>query len=341
MKTKTVKNLGILAACTLTSLAVMAYSPDYIVKNGDTLSAIALSKLKGGPLYGEDGRLTKLLLLNPNIKNPNLIEPGTEIKLRATVADLDKTLEKANVIAAKENSEKASTDETQLTQAAPERTSFDFLLADRKDAKTVVAKLGAGISFNSLDLIDNKTKDVDSLSSAATLNASVNAKYLLNEKASLNATVQISKMDLKASGNETANSDSNIYLSGELGADYLAFSRLLTGLRLGASERAFVTSKTTDTFKLKKTWILGVGPELRLLLDENANTASSVHLGYRVLGSTTLDGLQIENGQEIITGFDLIRDSFNFNPYVSWNSQNTSLLDQDGLTLGLNINYKF
>jgi hypothetical protein len=339
MKTKNVKNLSLLAVCTVTSLTVMAYSPDYIVKNGDTLSRIALTKLKGGPLYGKDGRLTKLLLLNPDIKNPNLIEPGTQVKLRASVADLDKNLNSAkNIMVAKTA---VNSDETKITQSAPERKSFDYLFADKKDASKITVKVGAGISYNNLDLVDNKTKDVDSLASAGTLNASAKVNYLLNEKVSLNASTQISRMELKASGNETANSDSNIYLSGEMGADYLATSRLVTGLRAGATERAFVTAKTANTFTLKKTWITGIGPEIRLLLDENATTASSIHLGYRFLGSSNLEGLQIENGQEIITGFELIRDSFNFNPYLSWNSQNTNLLDQDGLTLGLNINYKF
>lgn len=340
MKTKNVKTLGILALTAATSLTVMAYSPEYIVKKGDTLSAIALTKLKGGPLYGNEGRLTKLLLLNPTIKNPNLIEPGTEIKLRASVADLDAKLEKAKTIAAKTTETKVE-DQAKLTQAAPERKSFDYLLTDKKTAKKFVTKLGAGISFNTLDLVDNTTKDVDSISSTASLTATAEGKYLINEKTSLTAKAQLTKMDLTASGNETATSASTTYLSGELGADYRAFGQLLTGLRIGAAERAFVTQKTTNTFLINKALIPTIGPELRILLDENETTASSVHLGYRYLGSTTLNGLQIQSGQEIRTGFELIRDNFNFNPYVNWSRQNTALLDQDGLALGLNINYKF
>lgn len=340
MRTKNVKKIGMIALCTATSLTVMAYSPDYIVKKGDTLSKIALTKLKGGPLYGEEGRLTKLLLLNPEVKNPNLIEPGTEIKLRATVADLDKSLNQAKTIAAKTEAP-ALTDETKVTQAAPERKSFDYLLTDKKDAKKFVAKIGAGISFNTLDLIDNKTKEVDSISSTASLNATAEAKYLISEKASLNVKAHLLKMDLTASGNESTSLASSTYLSGEFGADYKALNKLVTGLRIGATERAFVTNKTASIFRINKAWIPTLGPELRILLDENEDTASSIQLGYRILGSTTLQGLQIERGQEIRTGFELIRDSFNFNPYVNWTSQNTALLDQDGLALGLNINYKF
>jgi LysM repeat protein len=339
MKAKNVKNLGVLALMTATSLTVMAYYPDYIVKKGDTLSAIALAKLSGGALYGNEGRLAKLLLLNPSIKNPNLIEPGTEIKLRASVADLDAKIEKVKTIATK-SIESNIEDQAKLTQAAPERKSFDYLLTEKKKAKNIMVKLGAGIAFNSLDLVDNITKDVDSISSSSSLTATAEGKYLINENSLMTVKVQLSKMKLRASGNETAISTSTTFLSGELGADYKVSSQFLAGLRVGAVERAFVTQKRANTFLIDKSIIPTIGPELRLLLDENETTASSVLLGYRFLGSTTLNGLQIQNGQEIRTGFELMSDTFNFNPYVNWSRQNTALLDQDGLALGININFK-
>lgn len=53
---------------------------EYIIKEGDNLSEI-VSKLVPGRLYGKNGSLRKVIQLNVNLKNPNLIVPGLVIIL--------------------------------------------------------------------------------------------------------------------------------------------------------------------------------------------------------------------------------------------------------------------
>jgi hypothetical protein len=57
-----------------------AMAARYVVKNQETLSQIAHQSISG-PVFGDNGSLHKLLALNPEIKNPDVIFPGQEIEL--------------------------------------------------------------------------------------------------------------------------------------------------------------------------------------------------------------------------------------------------------------------
>ena len=55
----------------------------YKVKNGDTFSEIVERYTFPPPsLYGENGRIVRILDFNPNIKNPNNIKVGEIIVLK-------------------------------------------------------------------------------------------------------------------------------------------------------------------------------------------------------------------------------------------------------------------
>lgn len=59
----------------------------YLVEENETLSEIVEKTSSPPPnLYGEDGRLQEILRLNPQIQDPDLIEPGMKIKLTSAVA---------------------------------------------------------------------------------------------------------------------------------------------------------------------------------------------------------------------------------------------------------------
>lgn len=54
----------------------------YVIKSGDTLSDIVAKFIKSPPqLYGANGRISKVLALNPHITNPNVITVGSIINL--------------------------------------------------------------------------------------------------------------------------------------------------------------------------------------------------------------------------------------------------------------------
>ncbi len=76
----------LLATILLTFISLQVYavnSPFIIVKQNQVLSAIAFKYL-GAPVYTKSGSLKRLLGLNPQIKNQNLIFPGEKIFLRQT-----------------------------------------------------------------------------------------------------------------------------------------------------------------------------------------------------------------------------------------------------------------
>jgi len=58
----------------------------YVVRTGDTLSAIAQNKI-GYPIFAKDGSLDKLLKLNPAIQDPDLIFPGQRLLIQSSKMD--------------------------------------------------------------------------------------------------------------------------------------------------------------------------------------------------------------------------------------------------------------
>jgi len=68
----------------------------YIVKNGDTLSKIVKDNTAAPPsLYGKNGRLAKVLSLNPSIYNANYITVGQEIILATPIVSIETRLKPA------------------------------------------------------------------------------------------------------------------------------------------------------------------------------------------------------------------------------------------------------
>lgn len=64
-----------------------AWCANYIVQSGDTLSGIARRHIPGR-VYGKQGSLDKLLSVNPQIKNPNLIYVGQNLSIDGVSAPL-------------------------------------------------------------------------------------------------------------------------------------------------------------------------------------------------------------------------------------------------------------
>ncbi|MBF0442684.1 MAG: LysM peptidoglycan-binding domain-containing protein [Oligoflexales bacterium] len=69
---------AVLAA--FTAFSSPSFGERYSVKKGDTLSQIVSKKL-GKPVYGKKGKLGKVIRLNPDINNPDLIYPNDIIIL--------------------------------------------------------------------------------------------------------------------------------------------------------------------------------------------------------------------------------------------------------------------
>lgn len=59
----------------------------YLIERGDTLSGIVQDNTssENGPLYGEEGRIHKILSINPQVENPNIIYVGKSLYLRKSI----------------------------------------------------------------------------------------------------------------------------------------------------------------------------------------------------------------------------------------------------------------
>ena len=71
---------GTLLLVGVVGVSTICNADSWTVRHGDTLSELA-AKHFGRPIFGDSGSLNKLLQLNPNIQNPNLIRVGESLQL--------------------------------------------------------------------------------------------------------------------------------------------------------------------------------------------------------------------------------------------------------------------
>lgn len=126
----------ILGTMLLSSALSAAEDTFHIVKRGQTLSKIARGAFPGG-VYGEGGSLAKILTLNPEIKNPDLIFPGQRVLL----------------------GERSEPEPRPLDQASQERAQQPIAAPDTiaNDGKGPVSRLGIDVGF-AYSRIDSKDK---------------------------------------------------------------------------------------------------------------------------------------------------------------------------------------
>ncbi len=114
---KTPQSYRVVSVFCSVSLSLNAHA--YIVKKGESFSKIIGRNLPG-LVYGRNGNFDKILKLNPQIKNPHLIIPGTEINL----GDAGAVVSDVSVAEEKEVRNVASPDFAPVPESSP--TSFEF-----------------------------------------------------------------------------------------------------------------------------------------------------------------------------------------------------------------------
>lgn len=125
-------------------------SSTYVVREGDTLSAIALSTL-GKPIYGKTGGLTILSGLNPDIVNIDRIKPGTLVYLPSKEASTEVQSERPIVIPRSVVTESAPPPSQQ--QLSPSPHVEEALPSAKSRYRTWL-----GFNYDRFDSIDKNSK---------------------------------------------------------------------------------------------------------------------------------------------------------------------------------------
>jgi LysM repeat protein len=245
-------SLALLAAILQPTLA---YGRTYIVKQGDTLSSIAKREL-GGPVWGKNGTLRKILDLNKLLSNPNLIFPNQEI-----ILSLEEPEQAPVESAAMENPPVESvpaSEETVMEHAQPadeaEQPTTDSTIREESQAHYGFSLHGV-LSTTDIDVRADDNSYETSLHSKINQGFRARAYYLFSENSSLGLHLGLLQTDFSNTRDgRFIGKKKNLR---QFGAFYnLKFAeRWHFELSLGTEEVIFISQRDVALFKLDPVFV--------------------------------------------------------------------------------------
>lgn len=310
--------------------ACTAFANTYVVKTGDSLSKIA-SKLVEGPIYGSGHNLEKIIKLNSQIANPNLIFPGQKIYLG--VLNLIPDNPKRTVANNQENASVAenvlqtvpatSATDTYIQDYFSVSPHFFFTRIDAKDLNTgtgavLLSSLAYGISFSWKQEWSPKIKTFEDLG--------------LNH---------IDFIDNNISPVAISNASLNLYNFG-LGAEYNFSSDLIFGGKLMFNQEVYSHGLTTTSgVALDAVTVPSTQVWTKIKLLEKTPFVLSTQLDAKLLMPATAANYETNAGTGV--GLKLIIEkqtekyNFSYNLYYRQQVQNSSIADYTRRDVGINL----
>ena len=236
----------------------------YVVKRGDTLSGIAHRNFSG-KVYGKYGSLNKLLGLNPNLTDPDLIYPGQMLNLSKDELILGHTdAQKAKIEDSMEPKKSGpqngalSSDEKSRTFAQVEDNRQTASIAGGDEYSSF--QITAGLGQSRLDSTDSSTNAKSVLGS--TFSPQIDAKWTQNWASGLRTFLGagIKKESFQTtSSTHTLSGENPVLTNFELGAGLWNTPSFNLDLSLGLESFSFVraTSSTQLTFDRVSTPVFG------------------------------------------------------------------------------------
>ncbi|MBL6991179.1 MAG: LysM peptidoglycan-binding domain-containing protein [Bacteriovoracaceae bacterium] len=319
MAVSRIKVYVLLASILYSSLSLGGLT--YTVKPGDTLSEISQDHLPG-KIYGPNGSLARLLDLNPQIKNPNLIYPNDQILINNNV-ELANSVQEDKVLLKQAATTKASTNQTEIVLEDNSKSQWSF------DGSAL-------LSLSYLTTTEPNDVKQATLVSPFTYLAQLETTYHWSEKFVSSLNIQLQKASYKKVGTAEVTNDSSTYFGAHLGSHYLRGNNRY-GALLGIKQRPFATEIADEIFKIGNEWIGNLALNTNLLISESDSLLIYLNLQAGLL----LPGSDIDAGYEVASRIDITNGDLSVFPYFNWNQQNTKSTDQDVLEIGVGLKHLF
>lgn len=343
----------------------------YIVRNGDTLSRIALTYAPSLPsLYGPSGRIQYLLDLNPQIKDPDLIfvgqtiyvhpesnliqsstPPPTPLQAEATGSAKESRQIKRSL--SSENSPEsegvvATTNEKYESLPVPETTTRpDVKPQDvtQKDSRLEV-DFQAGLIYFRIDGTDRLTNGKSTFLSSPLPQIGISIKQKLSLSTYLVSQIQYTALDFEPLGNGKTLTHPRGLAMLALGASH-RFNE--NNFYLGASvrSRGFIRSESVDRFRMDAVPISALDFHFSRTLIELNKTYFYGGLGASYLLSSRYLDYSIESGSALGMRLGAKTDfsEYSFDQSLAYEIQSqSSAITQhttQEITLRLNLSRRF
>lgn len=229
-------------------------SSDYLVKPKDTLTSIARKNIRG-PVYSKKrGSLRRLIALNPQIKNPDLINPGMKIHLPEPEEVL--TAREPETIPEREMAAYASKSETNILGAE----------IDKNFVPHSKVEVELRPFYSRILSTDSYTQGTGSIVSDLNYGLSADWKQFWSEHLETNIGFEVNRYAYQPPSLKSLTSSEGTSTGFHVGLDWEFASNLDLVAELGYSQQLFVRANSTSSYILDRVAI----PQASLGLDYQA-----------------------------------------------------------------------
>lgn len=314
----------------------------YIVSKNDTLSSIAI---KSGPpytaLYGPGGRLDRLIQMNPQIKNPDHIQPGERIKIALQEAvTYVKSNDQVREIAQEEESQAPGTEsESPKTETAPSETPTpETVIATSPQATDMKFGAKVSLSFTRINAEDPRN------ASSAVFTSELDPEIALYFSQPIFLDVDFysevrwtqNRFRAPTTGQSLEQPKPAINLYGLVQKNISPYLGL--GFYFGLKDKIFSRAASLTSYTFDSATIPVVGLNIKYSFWSESNRQFGVNLNYGFLQSGKASAHEVQQGNESRVGVFLENKrglySFEQEIFVEKSQQNTNLVNQNETITG-------
>jgi LysM repeat protein len=335
------RHLAVVSLGLVLSIAAFA-SVTYVAKPGDKLSKIA-GKMIQGPVWGKHGSWQSVLALNSEIKNPDLIYVGQEIKLPdGEVAQAAESSSEQRAPAAEEAAPLASP-----TPALSSPTPLLAAPLEKENSHGSLLELAPYYALTSISSTDKITGSP--ASAASSLNAGVDLRFSQPWSESFSSFVHFKlgalSFEQPTDSSKSVQSASNLMSGIGLGGDF-KLSQALTFRIFGDYQKeAFIRGVSTDTVAIDAVSVPEVGASLVLDLFKKNSLTLGVSGQFSELFQAATEGYTVSQGSlfggKVYFKRDSCGSAFQTDLGYFSRQQDTNLTNQTERDLILQLRWEF
>lgn len=308
----------------LTTLALSAHAAPYIVQKGDTLSSVS-KQLYGDPIYGKNGSLKKLVGLNPQLKNINLIFPGDILNAEHVQTEVQQT------------STPDPGPETLIPPPVITASDDDF------EPKSLF-KLGVGVDYFRVDATDKSTKDSATVLSRPSPRVTLSWNLFFNPEWSTEVLFSLrqEKISQDTTSARKLNKTNFNRLNMHFGVNRHWSDKNKTLVYVGRSERGFLRAISATELTLDAGTSTDVGVKHETIIYKKKTALAGLDVQAAYLSSAETPGYRTDPGY-MVQGGGFIRHQLKSvliearAAYGVW-KQDTKYSTHDGQEMSTQIN---
>lgn len=309
-------------ALLLLVLSDLALARTYVVKHGDTLSGIALREYQDSrPIYGLEGRLARILSVNPQVKDPNALSIGELIVLDL---GMERTV--------------AQEDENQVEPQPDKMTKVLVPSVEPEHAFSLSAELG--FSYFKIEATDKSSGGKSIFLSSLLPEISIKGSQKISHEVSLESSLayRTLKMEPLDSGQSQSHPDGLTRISFGLVKEKFEESFRMA---VASSSRPFIRTLSVNSFRLDAVSIpsLSMAWRRNLLAYNQTRLSMGLNLSYLFPAEYLSYDIKTGHSLDLQLGAQTSYSNFIFSQdvYYFMGSQDSGITKQRTSELGLRI----